>query len=248
MPLENTTDYVWHDHTDREFTPNYPSDLVDHNISRHQAFSILLGMSWQPATRYIELPERKINIGSKYPLLSLQYIAGIDKFLGSDVDYSKWRFTLTHSVNLRLKGRISYHISMGGFIDSSKVQVPDYQHFNGNVSTFATEYLNSFQVLPIYKYSNTSKFYVLAHIEYHLNGFLTNKIPVIRKLNWHLVAGANAFHVNKTNYQEYLIGFENIFKQFRVDFVSSAINGTKGKTGIRIGLRRSLGKAFDDWP
>jgi len=244
-PLENTTDYTWRNHKDRMFTPNYPSDLVDHNISRHQSLSVLVGLTWQPHTRYIELPDRKINIGSKYPVFSLQYIQGINKIFGSDVDYARWRFGMTHSFNFRLRGQLNYRFGMGGFFDTTKVQIPDYQHLNGNISTFATEYLNSFQVLPIYQYSNLSKFYVLGHIEYHLNGFLTNKIPLFRKLNWHLVAGANAFHVNNTDYQEYLIGFENIFKRIRIDFVSSTIDGKKGKNAIRIGIGKTQ-RTYED--
>ena len=205
----------------------------------------MIGLTWQPYTRYIELPDRKINIGSKYPVFSLQYIQGVNKLFGSDVDYMRWKFGMTHSFNFRLRGQLNYRFGMGGFIDTTKVQISDYQHFNGNISTFATEYLNSFQVLPIYQYSNLSKFYVLGHVEYHFNGFLTNKIPLFRKLNWHLVAGANAFHVHNTDYQEYMIGLENIFKSIRVDFVSSTIDGKKGKSAIRIGIGKKQ-RTYED--
>src|SRR5207247_10732436 len=162
-------------------------------------------------SRYIELSDQKINVGSKWPVFNVEYIKGIDKIFGNDDDLSKWKFTMAHDINFRLKGQFRYRISIGGFIDTSKVQVPDYQHFNGNTSTFATEYLNSFQLLPIYKYSNKARFYSLAHVEYHLNGFLTNKIPGLRKLNWYLVTGVYAFYIDKnTNFHEFLIGFEII--------------------------------------
>jgi hypothetical protein len=248
MPLDNTTDYVWKDHKDRTYTPNYPNELVNHNITRHQAFITLLGINWQPGTRYIELPDRKINIGSKYPVFSLQYTQGINKFFGSDVDYSKWRLTITDDINFKLKGVFRYRLALGGFIENHKVEIPDYQHFNGNTSTFASEYLNSFQLLPVYQYSNTDKFYAQAHIEHHFNGFLTNKIPVIRKLNWYLVAGSNAFYLKNTNYFEWFAGFDNILKILRIDFVQSFVNGHASKTYIRIGLHRSFATGRDDWP
>jgi hypothetical protein len=209
----------------------------------------LFSLKWQPASRYIEMPDQKINIGSKWPVFTFQYIQGIDKLFGSDEKFSKWKLNVRNDFNLRLKGKFSYRIGIGGFIDTSKLQVPDYQHFNGNTSTFATEYLNSFQILPIYKYSNKAKFYTLAHFEHHFNGFLTNKIPGFRKLNWYLVGGANTFYVNSnSNYLEYFIGFENILKQFRIEMVRGSFNGEKSQMHIRIGLIHPLGKILDDWP
>lgn len=250
MPLENTTSFVIINHKNREYTPNYPYDLVSQNITRHQVFMTLLGLNFQPGCRYVELPDQKINIGSKWPVFNLQYIQGIDRIFGSDEKFSKWKFSISDDWNFKLKGKLSYRIGFGGFLDTSKVQVPDYQHFNGNTSTFATQYLNSFQLLPIYKYSNKAKFYTLIHIEHHFNGFLTNKIPLFRKLNWYLVGGANAFYVKSDfNYLEYFLGFENILKRFRIDLVRGAFKGESPSMHIRLGLNISLfSKAHDDWP
>ena len=249
MPLDNKTDYTWVDKKDRTYTPNYPSELVTENIRRHQVFFALLGITWQPGTRYVELPSERISIGSKYPVLSLQYIRNFSKFLGSDGDFSKWRFTVKDDINFRMLGRFSYRLGVGGFLDNDQVPIPDYQHFNGNLSTFATEYLNSFQLLPLYLYSNTNQFYSLAHIEHNFNGFLTNKIPFVRKLNLYLITGANAFYINgNKNYVEVFAGLDNIFKQFRIDIVHGFIDGKSWKSAIRIGLRRSHRPRGDDWP
>ena len=249
MPLDNRTDYTWNNKANKEYTPNYPNEIVDQNIQRHQAFTVLFGINWQPGTRYIELPDQKINIGSKYPVFSLQYIKGINNFLSSDEDFSRWKFTMRDDINFKLLGRFYYRVGFGGFFDHKKVEVPDYQHFNGNQSTFATEYLNSFQLLPIYQFSNLSNFYSLVHIEHNFNGFLTNKIPGIRKLNLYLVVGANGFYINNPgNYYEVFAGFDNIFKRLRVDFVQSFLNGKLSKSGFRIGFGRASKPRGDDWP
>lgn len=249
MPLENKTDYTWRDRKNVEYTPNYPNELVSQNITRHQVFLALARLTWQPGTRYIELPDRKINIGSKYPVFTLQYIRSIDNFLGSDGDFSKWAFRIKDDINFKLAGRFSYRLGIGGFLDTKRIQLPDYQHFNGNLSTFATEFLNSFQLLPLYRFSNISNFYSLAHIEHNFAGFLTNKIPGIRKLNLYLVVGANGFYIDKnTNYYEAFAGFDNIFKQFRIDFVHGFLDGKTYKSAFRIGFRRSLRPRGDDWP
>lgn len=248
-PLNNTTNYSWVDRKNRSYTPNYPNEILSANIQRHQALVVLAGLRWQPGTRIVELPDRKISIPSKYPVFSVQAISGIGHLLGSDERFSKWRFNFSDNINLKLRGLLRYRIGLGGFFNSSKVQLPDYEHFNGNISTLATEYLNSFQLLPIYQFSNTAPFHVLAHVEYNLKGFLTNKIPVFRKLNYYLVTGANGFYINgNTNYYEWFIGLDNILKQLRIDFVRSYQQGHYWQNGFRIGFSKFSGQRTDDWP
>ncbi|MEO7924908.1 MAG: DUF5686 and carboxypeptidase regulatory-like domain-containing protein [Chitinophagaceae bacterium] len=250
MPLDNVTDYTWRDKADRQYSPNYPNELMTENIKRHQVFTVLLGFTWQPGARYVELPERKINIGSKFPVFTAEYTQAIKDVFGGDESFSKWKLSIKDHINFKLQGRFRYRVGIGGFIDTgSNVQVPDYNHFNGNTSKLATEYLNSFQLLPIYQFSNKSRFYALAHIEHNFNGFLTNKIPGFRKLNLYLVAGANGFYVNRDkNYYEVFAGFDNIFKQIRIDFVQSYLDGKPWQNGIRIGFSRLVAARGDDWP
>jgi hypothetical protein len=243
MPLDNTTDFSLLDSKKNSFTPNYPYEIVNSNIVRHQAFSTNFGISWQPGARYIELPDQKINIGSKWPTMGLVFTQGIKGLLGSDVNYGKWKFTLSDIVRFKLAGIFNYRVGVGGFLRNNNVEVIDYQHFNGNISRIATPYLNSFQVLPIYEYSNTSNLYMLTHIEHHFNGFLTNKIPGFRKLNWYMVAGANNFHVDKKDYYEVFAGFENIFKVLRIDYYFTFRDGQGGKSTFRIGLTKGKPKA-----
>ncbi|MBL7731504.1 MAG: carboxypeptidase-like regulatory domain-containing protein [Chitinophagaceae bacterium] len=248
-PLENLTDYAWRKRAGHAYTPNYPDELLSSNIQRHQAFILLFGVSWRPGTKYIELPGRKFSAGSKYPLFSIQYMQGVKGLWGSDVDFSKWKFSVSDNMNLKLRGQFRYRLGMGGFLNNTKVELPDYTHFNGNISTLATEYLNSFQLLPIYKYSNTDRFYALGHAEYNLKGFLTNKIPGIRNLNLYLVAAANAFYTSSgKKYFEYSLGIDNIFKQVRVDYVQSFEPGKIRQHGFRIGFSRFTGGRSDNWP
>ena len=137
---------------------------------------------------------------------------------------------------------MKYKVGIGGFLNTKKVFVQDYQHFNGNRSLRASEYVNSFQLAPYYANSTVASFYAIGHIEHHFNGLLTNKIPLFNRLNWNLVAGSNAFYVNNnSNYVEIFAGLENIFKIFRVDLVAAYVNGNKGLTEIRIGTGGIIG-------
>jgi hypothetical protein len=125
------------------------------------------------------------------------------------------------------------------------VNIPDFTHFNGNQTSFNFNYLNSFQLAPYYRYSNTEKFYSLLHAEHHFNGLLTNKIPLFNKLKWHLVAGTNTFFVNRDSYYvEVFAGLENIFKIFRVDFVTATQAAPGNQFGIRVGFGGVIGNGI----
>ena len=98
--------------------------------------------------------------------------------------------------------------------------------------------MNAFQLLPYYKYSNTANFYTESHFEYHLNGFLSNKIPVFKKLNWFFVLGANTLNVNsQVNYYETFFSIENIFKLGRIDFVNGYLHNGPNSNGIKFTLK-----------
>jgi hypothetical protein len=238
IPLENTTTYSLGDRKGIEFSPNYPEEVMAENFKRHQAFIGNVGISWLPGTKYIEYPERIVNIGSRYPLFTLSYSQGIRKLLGSDIDYAKWRFDIGQSLNLNLGGNFRYKMSLGGFLKRDSVEVIDYTHFNGNQILASVEYLNGFQLLPYYKYSNKNKFYAEGHIEHHFNGLLTNKIPLLRSINWYLVMGANALYTSGDNeYVEVFAGFENILKIARFDWVWGFDKGRVNTIGFRLGIR-----------
>jgi hypothetical protein len=238
IPLENTTDYVFRDRKDVSYTPNYPTELANENFKRHKAFITSFGINWQPAMKYIELPGRKVSIGSKYPSFLIDYTMALKNVFGSAVKYNKWKFGIKDTRNLKLLGQFTYRITIGGFMNRDSVNIPDYTHFNGNQLASASPYLNSFQLAPYYRYSNTESFYATLHAEHHFNGFLTNKIPFFRKLNWYLVGGTNTFYVNKkNNYFEGFVGIENILKIIRIDFIWGFNQGQRPVTGFRIGLK-----------
>ncbi|NDF97750.1 MAG: hypothetical protein EB101_02235, partial [Chitinophagia bacterium] len=240
-PLDNRTDFTFKDRVNKSYTPNYPTEIVSANITPHQVFIITTGLRWQPGARYIELPQRTINIGSKSPVFSLQLTKSIRGVAGSDGAFAKWRLDVTDQVNLKLKGLFRYRIGLGGFINDRQVQLPDFTHFNGNNWQFGTSDLNSFQLLSMYQLSNTDPLYWLAHAEYNLKGFITNKIPGIKKLNLYLLTGLNTCYVNSDRrYFEWFVGVDNLLKIFRVDYIFSYQPGRPMQSAIRLGVTGSL--------
>ena len=233
--LSNLADPLsWRDIKDRVFTPNYPY-AAPFFVPDNQASGITLGVTWRPGGKYIEFPDRKVSLGSKYPTLTASVTKGIDGFLGSDVDYTKWHVSVSDNLNLKLGGRFNYRLAADGFFDANKTFVQDAIHYLGNQTIISSEHLASFQLAPYYQYSNTAKFNFSAHAEYHLNGLLSNKIPGFKKLNWFFIVGGNSLHITRqTDYYEAFFGIENIFKVLRVDFVQGFEKGGNRPNGFRI--------------
>ncbi|HSZ32912.1 MAG TPA: DUF5686 and carboxypeptidase regulatory-like domain-containing protein [Puia sp.] len=247
LPLNNTSDFSFFGNKDKAFTPNYPYEIINQNFTQNQAFIGGIDLEFKPGQRYIEFPDNKLSIGSKYPTLALSFRMGIPNVFGSDVNYEKWQFSLWDNVNFKLKGVFKYRFGIGGFLNDKSVYVMDYQQFNGNQTFYASPYLNSFQLAPYYQNATTASLYGVGHIEHHFNGMLTNKVPLLRNLQWNLVVGSNAFYVNQdNNYVEIFAGLENIFKLFRVDVIGSYLNGKSGQVGVRVGFDGLFGTAIGD--
>lgn len=245
IPLLNTTDYSWSNRKLKTYTVNYPAENTAGNFIRHQASVLTVGITVQPKSKYIEFPDRTINIGSSWPTFNLQYTKGINGLFGSDVDYDKWQLTVRDNLNLKLAGRFSYRLQTGGFLNSKSVQIQDMKHFPGNRLFMSSDYLSIFQLTPYYLYSNKEAIYGAAFAEHHFNGFLTNKIPGFKKLNWNLVAGASAMWLPKQTYAEWHVGFENIFRFFRVDLVTGYQQGKRPVYEIKLGSSFNISRSDD---
>jgi hypothetical protein len=238
-PLVNTdTSYGWgNSRIFKKFTPNYPTEIVNQPMTAHQNLIIGFRINFRPGTKYIELPDRVISSFSRTPTFSLQYIKAIRNILGSDSDFDKWRFSITGDINFKLGGEFKYRVETGGFINAKNVEVPDYNHFIGNLTRKSTPYVESFQVAPFYALSNKEKIFLQLNGEYRLNGLITNKIPLIQRLNLRVVTGANTIWLKEQNYTEVFIGVDNILKLFRIDYVWGMGKAVMPQNGIKIGIR-----------
>ena len=229
-----------------EIPPNYPEEVTDIPLTRHQALDAGFKLKIRTGARYIELPDGSVNSFSKSPLITFQFNKGIKGLWGSDVKYDKWKLSVKGDVNLQLAGEFRYNVVMAGFFSSTNLQIPDYHHYAGNLTRKATAYLETFQLAPFYAFSNNANIFGAIHTEYKLNGLLTNKIPLVRNLNFRLITGSNILFLKNINYQEIFLGLDNIAKLFRVDYVKGLGKNGMNYNGFRIGIR-GFSTLFSDY-
>lgn len=236
--LRNTTDYLWVDNQHKLFTSNDPlrPNTDDSSFTVNNSFIVELGVSIRFKQKYYTRPHEKIIVGSKFPIINILYTKAIPG-LNTKADYDLARISVDDNIKLGLFGTFAYRLKGGYFLTNKYVEFMDYKHFDGNQTLLANnDYLNSFKLLPYYTYS-TKNWYAEGHAEHHFNGFIFNKIPLLKKYRMQEVVGGHILFNDKLDqYYEINFGIEHIFQIIRVDYVLGY--GPKGSfnQGFVIGL------------
>ena len=190
-------------------------------------------------------PKQRITVGSNYPTFTLTYSQGIPTIFDSKTDFGQLTLNIKDDVSLGVLGSFNYEAQAGTFLWNNYTSFADNFHFQTSPLLFAQTRLRQFLLLPYYQYSTTDNFAEI-HAEHHFNGYIMNRIPLMKKLKWQLVAGVHYLYTpNTPNYTEVSVGFERIFKILRVDAVwavnPSLQNEIRTGLGTNFGLRLRFG-------
>ncbi|MCD4747166.1 MAG: DUF5686 and carboxypeptidase regulatory-like domain-containing protein [Bacteroidales bacterium] len=231
-PLVNTTSYTWVS-TSREYTSNDPQypDNPEPSFTENQALIFSATLRLRFKQKYISIPD-KVIIGSKFPDLYISYQKGIYGFVGSDVNFDLLKFNIRDRIRMGLLGESRYSATYGFFPNNRKMEFMDYKHFNANKTIYANNNFEAFQLLDYYSYSTNKNFFEV-HYEHHFNGFIINKLPLIRRTKWKAVGGVHFLSNNiNSDYLEVSVGIKNIFKVARIDFITSFSSNKKLCSGF----------------
>lgn len=236
--LKNTADYLWIDNPNKLFTSNDPlkPHTDDSSFAINNSFIVEIGASIRFKQKYYSRPHEKVIIGSKFPILNIAYTKAIAG-LNTKADYDLVRMSIDDNIKLGLIGTFVYKLKAGYFITHKYMEFMDYKHFNGNQTILANnDYLNSFKLLPYYTYS-TKDWYAEAHGEHHFNGFIFNKIPLLKKTRMQEVVGGHVLFNDKADqYYEINFGIEHILQIIRLDYVLGYGPQNNFNQGFVIGL------------
>ncbi len=217
MPLYNTTDYSLID-SDKAFKLNN-SPITNGSFEEHRALILDLNFDFVFDQKYEDYPNERFAYESKYPKLSLSYRKAIPGIFDAQPDYDQLSLEIYDDMNFKLLGVSSYSIGLGTFLRKGHVEYVDLFHFDAAGPLFTAPYLSGFQVMDQYVYSTDSP-YLKAHYEHNFNGFIWNKLPLLRKLKCSITTGANYLHTEEHgDFIEWHIGVDRIFRVLRVNFI-----------------------------
>ena len=198
---------------------------------------------WAPREQFYQGKTYRIPVFNKYPIFRLRYISGIKGFAKGDYNYQQ----LTANIFKRFYfSQFGYAdvVTEGGYI-FGQLPYPLLTIHRAN-QTYAYQ-LNSFNMMNFMEF--VSDHYVSVSTDYYFNGFIFNKLPLIKKLKLREVAGfkmvyggvrrennpaynketftfptdekgrTTTFSLAGKPYMEANVGIGNIFKLLRVDLV-----------------------------
>jgi hypothetical protein len=197
---------------------------------------------WAPHEKFYQGRVYRVPFPNQYPIFSLQYIAGFKGLFGGNYSYQ--------DINLNIFKR--FYLSTFGYTDVSltgayvvgKLPFPLLQILPANQTYIYQP--DSYNLMNFLEF--VSDHYAGVDIEHHFNGFLFNKVPLLKKLKWReiltakvlygglrtendpakdpslmkfpLTSGqATTFALGNAPYIEAGFGIGNIFKLLRVDFI-----------------------------
>ncbi|WP_345950156.1 MULTISPECIES: DUF5686 family protein [unclassified Mucilaginibacter] len=225
-----------------EFQNLLPNGALN-NVNLIHTTELSAQLRYAPHEKFYQGKLYRTPIPDKYPVYTLRYTQGLKGFLGGDYDYQN------------LSGNISkrFYLSQLGFTDVSteggylfgKVPFPLLDIHRANQS-YAFQF-QSFNLMNFQEF--VSDHYASITIDHNFNGFLFNKVPLLRKLKLREVVNfkslwggvrsennpardpsllrfptnnlgqATTYSLSNGPYMEGSIGVGNIFKVLRLDLV-----------------------------
>lgn len=181
----------------------------------------------------------RLSLGtSKWPEVTLRYTHGFKGIAGSDFDYDKLRMSIHKRIRFGPIG-VGYVTLTGEYV-FSKLPYPLLSLHLGNQTPFFAHV--TYNLMDYGEF--VSDRFASLHYSHHFEGFLLNRIPLMRKLKWRLVGTSNVILGGMSSMNKALIaerpdeegltvgflsrglpyielgyGVENILKFFRVDFI-----------------------------
>lgn len=254
-PLVNHSDYTLYRRNDRIYTPNAPvfeTPPYEPFFEKHRAMIVRLDARLRLNQTYSSYPKVRAYDSYDLPELWLRYRKAIPGIAQSVVNYDLLQAEIRqYNLSAGLFGYTSWSLAGGIFLNRERVEYMDLYQPIGNQTIFGRprNYQNSFFLLPFYGYG-TDRAYAEFHLQHHLQGWLLDKLPLLRKLNLKEVVGFNAYYAETSRgegvftenlpYWEFNVGLENIgigfFRPFRIDVATGFFGDKRHRTGVVIGI------------
>ncbi|WP_276371960.1 DUF5686 and carboxypeptidase-like regulatory domain-containing protein [Chryseolinea sp. H1M3-3] len=219
-----------------------PDDIANSQIRENfETAELILESRYARDELFIQSDNERLSLGTvRWPVITIRYTRGLKGVLNSNFEYDKLRLSVYRRLRFGPLG--AGYMNLTAEKVFATLPYPLMALHLGNESPFYTS--------VTYNLMNYGEFisdqFASLKYEHHFEGFLLNKIPLMRKLKWRLVGTANVIYgsLSQKNkdiiapitlegeptrtfgyfdpnrpYVELGYGVENIFKFFRVDFV-----------------------------
>ena len=143
---------------------------------------------WSPHQQFYQGKVYRIPIINKYPIITLRYIAGIKGLVNGEYNYHNLNFSLEKRSYLSQLGFADIVLEAGYIF--GKIPYPLMTIHRAN-QTYSYQ-IGSYNLMNFMEF--VSDHYAAINIDHHFNGFIFNKIPLLKKLKLREAASAKILY------------------------------------------------------
>ncbi|MDR3227335.1 MAG: DUF5686 family protein, partial [Prevotellaceae bacterium] len=222
---------------------NYDNNGILQQINKLKTSEINFQIRFAPNEQFYQNKHFRATMTKKEPVITLWHTIGFKNFLGSDYNYQNTNFSIRKRIWISSFGYIDTDLRAGKVWGTASF--PLLFIHNANQTYAYHDY--SYNMMNFFEF--VSDKYASVNLSYHLQGFLFNRIPFLKKLKWREVLTFKAlwgglsdknmpenntslfkfptnengdiamFKLGKKPYMEGSAGIDNIFKVLRVDLI-----------------------------
>ncbi len=216
-------------------------DYAMKTITTSELYSVV---RFAPNEKFYQGLDYRTPIISKYPIFQVSYTQGFKGVFNSGFSYGKLKVNFFKRFYISPVGFTNFEIEAGKLFGSG---IPFPLLFIHRANQTYSYQIRSYNLMNFLEF--VSDQYVALYFEHHFNGFIFNKIPLIKKLKWRAIisfkgiyggvtdknnpevtpglmlfptdadSNPTTFTLQNDPYMEASVGIGNILKFFRVDLV-----------------------------
>ncbi|UBM63429.1 DUF5686 and carboxypeptidase regulatory-like domain-containing protein [Candidatus Sulfidibacterium hydrothermale] len=214
-----------------------------HTVSSITESEITARFRFAPDEKFYQGMDYRIPIITNKPIFQVSITQGIKGLFSSDYSYTRVTLDAFKRFYVAPFGFLNSEVEVGKIFGEVPFPLLDIPRAN---QTYSYQ-LRSYNMMNFLEFANDK--YVSFFLEHHFNGYILNKIPLIKKLKWRSIISVKVlygglsdknnpevtpglmqfptdadgnpttFILKDTPYIEGSVGIGNIFKFFRVDLV-----------------------------
>ena len=246
--LANHSDFVIFDSKKRTYTSNIPvnEEIDTAYFPTHRSSIITLDFTASPWLKYAIRNGRKSVIDHSSPELSFKYRTSIPGLLDSELDFHQIEAGVKHTLGFAGGGILNFNLTGGTFFGEKDMFFPQFRHFAGNRTPFATlDPAKSFRMLDYYAFSTPNE-YLTLFANYQFRKLLATQIFEVRLAGIKESVFLNLLETQSSDhYFELGYGLNYIFRVFRLEFVTSWQDFKYQDFAVRIGIAANLNNLFN---
>lgn len=229
----------------RTYRPNNPFNAAIGSVLEELAPAATLKMQlhWEPKQRYTLQNGAKRRIKNASPTWSMLYAAGLPGIGQSSADFHRIEAAYQRRLEAGIRGKVDLLIRGGAFLSSNQVDLPDFKHF-ATTEIFFTDVdpIAGYRLLPFYAFSSNSH-YLETFAHYQFRKFLLSRIWRLQRLGLREDVFVNYLYTPESqHYTELGYSIDNIFRLFRLEFVTSFQDFKYRDFGIRFSAAAVFGR------